>query len=204
MKNFKICTASILAVSFLLVLGAGCGHQTSIVTPFNQKVTPETVQINPVDTSADSSSRTEPAPTVFRTTLSLGSSGTVVADVQQFLADEGLYSGSDSQIFDQATANAVSAFQRQENIKPDDGVWGKAEQNAANAIIVNHPDWLTTISNDTVYSNINGSPVHSPTKSTSGIPAGATARCRDNTYSFSMHRSGTCSHHDGVAEWLTR
>jgi len=35
------------------------------------------------------------------------------------------------------------------------------------------------------------------------VPAGATARCRDGTYSFSRHRSGTCSHHGGVATWLT-
>ena len=33
-------------------------------------------------------------------------------------------------------------------------------------------------------------------------PAGATAQCRDGTYSFSQHRSGTCSHHGGVARWL--
>jgi hypothetical protein len=33
-------------------------------------------------------------------------------------------------------------------------------------------------------------------------PAGATAECRDGTYSFSQHRSGTCSHHGGVARWL--
>ncbi len=33
-------------------------------------------------------------------------------------------------------------------------------------------------------------------------PPGATARCRDGTYSYSKHRSGTCSHHGGVAEWL--
>jgi hypothetical protein len=33
-------------------------------------------------------------------------------------------------------------------------------------------------------------------------PPGATARCRDGTYSFSQHHSGTCSHHGGVAAWL--
>ncbi|HZR91001.1 MAG TPA: DUF3761 domain-containing protein [Gaiellaceae bacterium] len=33
-------------------------------------------------------------------------------------------------------------------------------------------------------------------------PPGATARCRDGSYSFSQHRSGTCSHHGGVAAWL--
>src|SRR2546426_11469392 len=37
----------------------------------------------------------------------------------------------------------------------------------------------------------------------SAAPSGATARCRDGTYSFSKHRSGTCSHHGGVATWLT-
>jgi len=31
---------------------------------------------------------------------------------------------------------------------------------------------------------------------------GATAICRDGTYSFSAHRRGTCSHHGGVARWL--
>ncbi len=33
-------------------------------------------------------------------------------------------------------------------------------------------------------------------------PAGATALCRDGTYSFSQTHSGTCSHHGGVASWL--
>ena len=30
----------------------------------------------------------------------------------------------------------------------------------------------------------------------------ATARCNDGTYSYSSNRSGTCSHHGGVKEWL--
>ena len=36
-------------------------------------------------------------------------------------------------------------------------------------------------------------------------PAGATAptaKCRDGTLSYSLHHSGTCSHHGGVAVWL--
>lgn len=36
---------------------------------------------------------------------------------------------------------------------------------------------------------------------TSDHPSGATAKCRDGTFSFSAHRSGTCSHHQGVAVW---
>jgi Protein of unknown function (DUF3761) len=33
-------------------------------------------------------------------------------------------------------------------------------------------------------------------------PSGASARCKDGTYSSSQHRSGTCSGHKGVQEWL--
>jgi|HubBroStandDraft_1064217.scaffolds.fasta_scaffold1308159_1 hypothetical protein len=33
-------------------------------------------------------------------------------------------------------------------------------------------------------------------------PRGATARCKDGTWSFSKHHQGTCAHHGGVAEWL--
>lgn len=36
----------------------------------------------------------------------------------------------------------------------------------------------------------------------SGPPQGATAKCRDGTYGFSEHHSGTCSGHGGVAEFL--
>jgi len=48
------------------------------------------------------------------------------------------------------------------------------------------------------YINSQGNCVQSPGSS----PVGATARCRDGTYSYSQSRSGTCSHHGGVAEWL--
>jgi hypothetical protein len=33
-------------------------------------------------------------------------------------------------------------------------------------------------------------------------PSGATANCRDGSYSYSQHASGTCSHHGGVARWI--
>ncbi|MGO9147952.1 MAG: DUF3761 domain-containing protein [Desulfomonilia bacterium] len=69
-------------------------------------------------------------------------------------------------------------------------------------MIDQHPEWVTTLSNGHKYLNVNGSTVHSPAYSTEGVPAGACAVCRDGTYSFSMHHSGTCSHHGGVAQWL--
>jgi len=58
------------------------------------------------------------------------------------------------------------------------------------------------LSNDRHYTNSDGQQVHSPANSSGGVPAGATALCGDGTYSFSQHRSGTCSHHGGVAKWL--
>jgi hypothetical protein len=51
------------------------------------------------------------------------------------------------------------------------------------------------------YLNSSGHCVHRP-ESSSRPPPGATARCRDSTWSFSEHHSGTCSHHGGVARWL--
>jgi uncharacterized protein YraI len=51
------------------------------------------------------------------------------------------------------------------------------------------------------YTNTYGQKVQSPTYSKSP-PAGATALCKDGTYSFSRNRRGTCSHHGGVARWL--
>jgi hypothetical protein len=58
------------------------------------------------------------------------------------------------------------------------------------------------LSNDRHYTNSDGQQVHSPAYSPGGAPPNATAQCTDGTYSFSQHRSGTCSHHGGVAKWL--
>jgi Tfp pilus assembly protein FimV len=52
------------------------------------------------------------------------------------------------------------------------------------------------------YVNSAGNTVCRPEESPSA-PAGATAQCVDGTYSFSQSRSGTCSHHGGVARWLS-
>jgi hypothetical protein len=54
-----------------------------------------------------------------------------------------------------------------------------------------------------LYVNHAGETVHSPSATVSGgVPSGASAVCGDGTYSFSRSRSGTCSHHGGVARWL--
>jgi Protein of unknown function (DUF3761) len=53
------------------------------------------------------------------------------------------------------------------------------------------------------YINKDKQVVHSPSRTITGkTPSGASAQCRDGSYSFSQHHSGTCSHHGGVARWL--
>jgi len=51
------------------------------------------------------------------------------------------------------------------------------------------------------YQNSAGRCVHSPMQSQS-VPSGATAICRDGSYSFSQSHRGTCSYHGGVSRWL--
>ena len=51
------------------------------------------------------------------------------------------------------------------------------------------------------YVNSKGEVVKKP-ENCSAVPEGATAQCRDGSYSFSHSRRGTCSRHGGVAKWL--
>lgn len=57
----------------------------------------------------------------------------------------------------------------------------------------------TTYCENGTYVNSSGNTVCRPSEHNTG---GATAICRDGTYSYSQHRSGTCSHHGGVMSWL--
>jgi Protein of unknown function (DUF3761) len=55
------------------------------------------------------------------------------------------------------------------------------------------------------YINSRGEWIPSPAQTIDGtVPDGATARCRDGSYSFSQSRRGTCSWHGGVDEWLSQ
>jgi Protein of unknown function (DUF3761) len=51
------------------------------------------------------------------------------------------------------------------------------------------------------YVNSKGETVKRP-ETCPSAPKGATAQCRDKTFSFSRTHQGTCSHHGGVAKWL--
>jgi len=62
------------------------------------------------------------------------------------------------------------------------------------------PQTTTKQTNPTV--NPTSTKTSGPVVSETGAPAGSTAKCKDGTYSFSKTRSGTCSRHGGVLEWL--
>lgn len=64
-----------------------------------------------------------------------------------------------------------------------------------------HPVNISTTISKKYYTNSAGQRIQSPTHYNS-VPEGATALCRDGTYSFSASRRGTCSHHGGVEKWL--
>jgi hypothetical protein len=89
-------------------------------------------------------------------------------------------------------------------------VSGSAVQNQTQPQVQNHvspeiqqipttPIPLSPAPNGT-YENKQGNNVPSPYYAPT-IPAGASAKCGDGTYSFSQSRRGTCSHHGGVVEW---
>jgi uncharacterized protein YgiM (DUF1202 family) len=63
------------------------------------------------------------------------------------------------------------------------------------------PRTVTGTGSGRSYINVDGERVRSPVFA-DRAPAGASARCRDGSYSFSRNRRGTCSHHGGVAVWL--
>jgi len=78
---------------------------------------------------------------------------------------------------------------------------GRGPSNVADAyqVVPNEAD----LASHAHYKNKDGQDVHSPSKSKSGkVPQGASAQCRDGSYSFSTHHRGTCSHHGGVTQWL--
>ncbi len=65
------------------------------------------------------------------------------------------------------------------------------------------PDQNVQILDDGHYRNVDGKIIHSPSHTAGNrVPAGASAKCGDGSYSFSQHHRGTCSHHGGVEEWL--
>ncbi|MES1247418.1 MAG: DUF3761 domain-containing protein [Actinomycetota bacterium] len=65
---------------------------------------------------------------------------------------------------------------------------------AAAAAAVSHPAHAALQCRAGYYKNVSGVCVHRPDSNA----IGATAQCRDGSYSHSQHASGTCSGHGGV------
>jgi len=76
----------------------------------------------------------------------------------------------------------------------------QAQQRAAAQNVTTSP---TALVEQGSYTNKEGFEVHRPAHTVSGqAPAGASAQCRDGSYSFSMNHRGTCSRHGGVSRWI--
>src|SRR5260370_10679183 len=80
-------------------------------------------------------------------------------------------------------------------------LWSQATQSTTTQNSTAQTSSTTTAHHHRTYTNSSGQTVKSPVHS-STVPADATAKCADGTYSFSKHHRGTCSHHGGVAHWL--
>lgn len=93
----------------------------------------------------------------------------------------------------QTEVHSNTALQSQQLSVPSEGVTQKSVAPST------YPN--SGLSNDNYYTNSAGNEVHSPAYSNT-VPDGASAQCRDGTYSFSQSQRGTCSHHGGVAQWL--
>lgn len=103
-------------------------------------------------------------------------------------------SNSSVQPSTQVAAPVVSQYVSKQTVPPQTSTVNKVP-NAGS------PADSSNLSNNNYYTNTYGNKVHSPAYSNS-IPSGASAQCRDGTYSFSQSRRGTCSGHGGVANWL--
>ncbi len=89
------------------------------------------------------------------------------------------------------SSQAISQNQPSSQSNPTSASTNKAQQ----------PQAKVNCTSNGTYVNNKGESVTRP-ENCSGPPAGATAQCRDGSYSFSRSRSGTCSHHGGVGKWL--
>lgn len=74
------------------------------------------------------------------------------------------------------------------------------EKEEAKPVVKEEPKMIpqATSCGSDYYRNVDGNCVHRPSSS----PSGASAKCRDGSYSYSQNRRGTCSGHGGVASWL--
>jgi hypothetical protein len=110
-------------------------------------------------------------------------------DSDQSLASDGLTSSaedSDADDSDQESSALAAGDDQADSTDVDDEVGSYASSGTCD---------------EDYYEASSGHCVHRPVAAASA-PDGASAQCRDGTYSFSEHHRGTCSHHGGVDHWL--
>ena len=106
-------------------------------------------------------------------------------------------------VYQQRDSIATSSDSTEIKVKREREVVATVKQEIQVGIEVkeNNKETQQTATPNGTYTNVDGEEITRPYES-ANIPIGASARCRDGTFSFSAHRQGTCSHHGGVAEWL--
>src|SRR5438874_1812133 len=106
-------------------------------------------------------------------------------------------SSSSAQVQSAATLNALTPAATTESVQAPSVQPEQNEPQQAKAQPV-QSEQKNDLSNDSHYTNSSGNIVHAPAYDLdSDVPAGASAKCEDGTYSFSEHRRGTCSRHGG-------
>lgn len=122
-----------------------------------------------------------------------------VSNLQYFLNQGKYLAYYPSGYFGSATLSSVKQFQRDYGISATGYVGSITRAKIHNLSC----GLTTTLSNSNTYVNTAGNTVHSPAyTSDDSIPVGASAQCKDGTYSFSQSSRGTCSHHGGVSRRL--
>jgi hypothetical protein len=98
---------------------------------------------------------------------------------------------------------------RQVAVKAKYGLWiTAAEHNATVRILDGCPQLVAPTGTAPTISPVRGSQAQPAPRATTTSTApnsgygSASAVCNDGTLSYSQHRSGTCSHHGGVRQWL--
>lgn len=107
------------------------------------------------------------------------------------------------------TAYRCAYVARQVAVKVKYGLWITAAERAASARILDRcPALLAPTGTAPTISPVAGSAQGATARATSQSPPAngrygdASAVCKDGTLSHSVHRSGTCSGHGGVRQWL--
>lgn len=96
----------------------------------------------------------------FQQNLSYGSHGSAVKELQDFLADQGVFTGQSTGSFYSLTQKAVVSFQKANNITPASGYFGNISRGVANQILA---EQLSSSNDQAVQETGTTTPVTEPT-----------------------------------------